>query len=122
MKNFIKYFLLSSIIVASSANAGEVDVVAVKHQCNQSKICSFDVTLKHNDTSWDHYADKYDILTPNRKVLATRVLLHPHVEEQPFTRSISGVKIPAGVTSVIVRGHDKVHGYGGKELVVNLAK
>jgi len=55
-------------------------------------------------------------------VLATRTLLHPHENEQPFTRSLSGVRIPDGVTEVIVRAHDKVHGYGGAEMRVTVAR
>jgi len=115
MKHLIKLLILFSI----SLYAGKVDVEAVKYSCNQDMICAFSVTLKHNDTGWKQYADKYDIVA-NGKIIATRVLLHPHVDEQPFTRSISNVKIPKGVKSVLVRGHDLVHGYGGKELRVSL--
>ena len=53
-------------------------------------------------------------------MIATRKLLHPHTDEQPFTRSLDGVKIPDGVTRVRIRGHDKVHGYGGAEMTVML--
>ena len=41
-----------------------------------------------------------------------RVLLHPHVDEQPFTRSLSGVAIPSDVEQVTVRAHDNVDGWG----------
>ena len=115
MKNLIKLFILFAV----SLYAGKVDVMAVKHDCNKDMVCTFSVTLKHNDTGWKHYADKYDIIA-NGKIIATRVLFHPHVDEQPFTRSISNVKIPQGVKFVLVRGHDLVHGYGGKELRVSL--
>jgi hypothetical protein len=54
--------------------------------------------------------------------LGTRVLYHPHVDEQPFTRSLGGVRIPAEVTSVILRAHDSVHGAGGREVVVELPR
>jgi hypothetical protein len=67
------------------------------------------------------------VLTPDGTVLKpdlespfTRLLLHPHVEEQPFTRSQSGIVIPEGVTRVRVRAHDLVDGYGGHEVVVDL--
>jgi hypothetical protein len=49
-----------------------------------------------------------------------RTLHHPHVEEQPFTRSLSGVRVPAGVDQVSVRARDSVHGYGGETVTVNL--
>ncbi len=62
------------------------------------------------------------MVAPDGAVLGTRVLLHPHETEQPFTRSLGGVKIPQGVRQVTLRAHDRVHGYGGKELTVELSK
>jgi hypothetical protein len=53
-------------------------------------------------------------------VLGTRNLAHPHVDEQPFTRSATGVVIPEDVRSVTVRANDSVHGYGGAEILVEL--
>ena len=100
--------------------AGEVDVVAVKAKLNASGSYRFDVTLRHADQGWDHYADKWEVLTVDGKLLVRRVLLHPHVNEQPFTRSLGGVKIPNGINSVIVRGHDKIHASGGMDMKVKL--
>jgi hypothetical protein len=48
--------------------------------------------------------------------------LHPHENEQPFTRSLTGVAIPDGVTEVTIRAHDSVDGYGGKEFTVALPR
>ncbi len=59
-------------------------------------------------------------LIPDGEVIATRVLAHPHDNEQPFTRSLGGVRIPAGLAKVRVRAHDKVHGYGGNEIDVDM--
>ena len=50
----------------------------------------------------------------------TRLLLHPHENEQPFTRSQSGIVVPDGVTTVTVRAHDLVDGFGGREISVDL--
>ena len=61
------------------------------------------------------------MLTPAGEIIATRTLHHPHVDEQPFSRSLSGVKIPDAVKQVVVRGHDSVHGYGGEEQRVDLS-
>jgi hypothetical protein len=98
--------------------AGTTDVVKVRVQCTH--VCTFSVTLKHADTGWDHYADKWEVLAPDGTVIGTRVLYHPHVNEQPFTRSLSGVKIPEGINEVTVRGKDSVHGFGGIEKQVKL--
>ena len=80
------------------------------------------MTLRHGDEGWDHYADRWDIVGPDGTVYGKRVLAHPHVNEQPFTRSLSGVVIPDNLVSVVVRGHDLVHGLGGKELQVDLPR
>jgi hypothetical protein len=76
--------------------------------------------VQHDDKGWDHYANQWEVLGPEGKVLGTRVLYHPHVDEQPFTRSLSGVKVPEGVSTVTLRARDSVHGYGGKELAMDL--
>ncbi|HCP82005.1 MAG TPA: hypothetical protein DIT67_10590 [Octadecabacter sp.] len=70
----------------------------------------FDVTLSHPDTGWDHYADGWRIELADGTILGTRVLAHPHVEEQPFTRS-SQIAVPEGVDTVFVRTSDHVDGW-----------
>jgi len=112
--------ILMLALAAPLAWAGEADVVDVKVECRSD--CTFNVTVRHADTGWDHYADQWEILTPDRKLIAKRVLYHPHVNEQPFTRSLSGVRIPPGIDRVIVRARDKVHLYGGREMTVDLPK
>jgi hypothetical protein len=102
------------------ALAGKADVVAVKVSRQTGGSYAFDVTIKSDDRGWNKYADKWEVLAPDGKVLGTRVLLHPHEDEQPFTRSLSGVRIPADVKAVKVRAHDKVEGFGGKEMTVTL--
>ena len=100
-----------------SAYAGPADVVGVKISKTAPNTYRFDVTVKHGDEGWDHYADRWDVVSPDGTVLGTRILHHPHVEEQPFTRS-DVIKVPDGVTSVTVRAGDKVHGLGGAEMTV----
>ena len=96
------------------------DVLFVRARLQADGTWSFDVTVQHEDTGWEHYADRWEVLSPDGQVLATRVLTHPHVNEQPFTRSQSGIVIPEGITQVRVRAHDLVDGYGGREVVVDL--
>lgn len=110
------------LIGAGSARAGEADVVAVEAAEEGAGTWRFEVTVAHADAGWDHYADKWEVLASDGRVLATRVLLHPHVGEQPFTRSLGGVAIPAEIERVILRAHDSVHGLGGAEMTVELAR
>ena len=79
-----------------------------------------EVTVRHTDEGWDHYADGWEVLTEDGQVLGHRKLYHPHIDEQPFTRSLGGVEIPQGVHRVIVRAHDREHGWGGQEMAVDI--
>ncbi|PCJ74508.1 MAG: hypothetical protein COA53_09035 [Rhodobacteraceae bacterium] len=74
----------------------------------------FDVSILHADTGWEHYADGWGVYTIDGIELGYRTLVHPHVNEQPFTRSLSGVTIPAGTTEISIIPHDLVHGDGPK--------
>ena len=107
-------------ICAGPVAAGEADVVDVVATKQGGDRYEFSVTLRHADEGWDHYADAWEVLSLDRKALGTRTLYHPHVNEQPFTRSLSGVAVGAGTTVVIIRAHDKAHGYGGREMRVKL--
>jgi hypothetical protein len=80
----------------------------------------FVVSVRHDDSGWDHYADRWEIVAPDGSVLATRPLRHPHVGEQPFTRDLPGVTIPKDTRRVTVRAHDSQHGFGGREVTVEL--
>ena len=101
-----------TVWTAAPAFAGSADVVAVRVAETGPGLYRFDVTVRHPDTGWDHYADKWEIVAPDGRVLATRTLLHPHVEEQPFTRSLGGVRLPDTVGRVTIRAHDNVDGFG----------
>ena len=83
------------------------DVRAVK----TGATWTFDVTVRHPDTGWDHYADGWRVLDMDGAELGMRVLHHPHVDEQPFTRSLSGVAIPEGTTQVQIEARCSVDGW-----------
>lgn len=121
MKTIRRILVLILLLLPALVFAGEADVVKVEVGKSGSSY-DFNVTVQHSDEGWQHYADKWDIIGPDGQVLATRVLHHPHVNEQPFTRSLSGVAIDVGTRSIIVRAHDLVHGYGGKEMVVEMPR
>ncbi|WP_422366689.1 hypothetical protein [Pelagibius sp.] len=106
----------------TTALAGEADVIAVEAVQEGDNTWRFSVTVRHADEGWDHYADRWQVVAPDGTVLGTRVLLHPHENEQPFTRSLGGVVIPEGVDQVVVRAHDSVHGDGGAEIQVKLKR
>ena len=117
----LKHLILAATLglASGAATAGEADVVGVEVSKSGESSYRFDVTVAHGDEGWDHYADAWDVVAPDGTVLGTRVLAHPHENEQPFTRSTT-VTIPDGITEVTIRAKDSVHDYGGAEVTVTL--
>ena len=108
MKRTILLWFLSAF--ATPAFADDPHVMDVRIE-KAGMLWNIHVTVSHPDTGWDHYADGWRILDKDGNILAERELMHPHVEEQPFTRSISGVVLPDGTREVFVRTHCSVHGW-----------
>ncbi|MEM6410540.1 MAG: hypothetical protein AAF683_03285 [Pseudomonadota bacterium] len=116
----IRLFILifCFLMLAVTSTAGEADVLSVDIRLGADGAYTIFVEVEHADDGWDHYADAWEVVAPDGTVLATRILAHPHVNEQPFIRSLSGVEIPDDIQEVRVRGRDLVHEYGGKEISV----
>ncbi len=102
--------------------AGEVSVEHARFVAQQSGVWSVSVTLRHADVGWKHYANAWRVVAADGTVLGTRTLYHPHDDEQPFTRSLNGVNVPAGLNRIFVEAHDKVHGWSADRLEVDLGK
>jgi hypothetical protein len=80
----------------------------------------FSVTLFHDDDGEaPAFADAWLVEDLQGNVLGRRELLHSH-GTQPFTRSHT-ISIPEAVNTVLVKGHDMIHGFGGQAMQVNLA-
>ena len=109
-------------IYIGSLSAGEVEILGVEVRRTGGSSYHFDVTLRHGDTGWEHYADAWEILSPEGSILGRRVLYHPHVEEQPFTRSLGPVEIPDDSNHVLIRARDKVHGCSDQYFRVDLPR
>ena len=60
--------LAAGICGGVPAKAGEADVVGVEARREGPGRWRFDVTVRHDDTGWDHYADKWDVVGPDGKV------------------------------------------------------
>ncbi len=138
-----KLFVLSSLFLA----CGEEDVVDAPPANVQSKknsvgdanvtsvfareeadgLWTFHVSVEHEDVNWYDFADGWDVVLPDGTSLKshhyaefTHKLRHPHVHEQPFTRTQNEIAIPEGTKQVTVRAHDKKDGWGGQEIEVLL--
>lgn len=111
----IVYALLFSTLVS----AGEVNIEFAKFY-KKEVSWKVDVTLKHTDEGWDHYANIWRIVDENGALLGQRILAHPHDQEQPFTRSLGFVRIPATTTVVYIEASDLVHGWSKQRVRVDL--
>jgi hypothetical protein len=127
----VKYLLTSSLLLFAAGLSGEtpeatgsLDYAQVIHvkAAAEGNTWTFYVTVRHNDEGWDHYADKWQVVDPeNGTLIAERVLMHPHDNEQPFARSKGGIEIPPDITKVAVRAGCNVHGFGGNQIIVDLS-
>lgn len=116
--------LLATILLATTlyntANADDVKIIAANFYNDGGDHWSVKVTLQHSDTGWDHYADSWRIVDNDGNLLGNRMLHHPHVNEQPFTRGLSGIKIPKETTTIYIEAHDKIHGWTQNRQEVDL--
>ena len=111
--------LLSVLIVSPNMSlSADVqrfpDVVAVKVRQAGANTFDFDVTVSSPYDTPQRYADAFRVTGRDGTVFGERKLLHDHAGEQPFTRDLYGVAIPAGIKTVTVQARDRKYGYGGK--------
>ncbi len=119
MKQLMLLIMSGLLLVSVVVQAGDVEIKNV-YLNQQGSTWRADVTLKHDDSGWEHYADAWRLVDPSGKLLGTRVLYHPHVNEQPFTRSLGSINIPAGTDIIFVEAHDKKHGWSPQRVKVDL--
>jgi len=134
----VSILLLASVLAgcASLPGAGEAttttpgqaspqqypDVVSVDVDVEGDGTYRFEATISSPYDSPERYADAWRILAPDGTQLSIRELLHDHANEQPFTRSLSGVELPAGIETVTVEGRDLEYGWGGATVDVDVSE
>lgn len=112
--------LLVSGLMMNGIQAEPADVLDVEVNDHGDNRFTFNVTVQHADTGWDHYADAWVIFTTDGKYLTARNLQHPHVAEQPFTRNLPNVPLPENINQVVIRAHCSKDGFAGREIIVQL--
>ena len=120
MKMKIFCFILLSVFTNVAFSDNVIIEFAKLHK--QVGGWNISVTLKHKDSGWNHYANAWQVVDEKNQLLGKRVLLHPHVNEQPFTRSLYSVKIPADVKVIFIEATDLVHGLSSDRLRIDLSK
>ncbi len=120
MKTITILALLMTLSINVPVTASETFIEGVKSVRNSNGSYNFSVTLKHADKSWDHYANFWQVQSLDGKVLAKRVLHHPHVNEQPFTRSLNNIKLPKNIKQVEIVAGCNLDGVNSKKTRVKL--
>ncbi len=128
----MRWIVLSALILVMACGKSSPSPIAAPEVCadvieavverQADGVFRFDVTVRSSDTGWEKYADAWEVRAPDGSVLGTRLLTHPHVDEQPFTRSLSGVAIPDGIGEVEVAARDLVEGFCGKTRQISLPR
>ena len=114
-----KYLALISLLFTTSIYANDVEIVNVV-LTSQTGTWRADVTLKHADTGWNHYADAWRLVDEAGNEIGKRTLYHPHVNEQPFTRSLSSFQINSNIKVIFVEAHDLKHGWSPNKVKIDL--
>lgn len=100
-----------ALLLAAPAAANPPEVVAATATAGTAGRWTISVTLRHPDTGWDHYASGWEVLAPDGTRLGYRELSHPHVDEQPFTRSLDDLTIPGALDFVLIRPRCTLDGW-----------
>ncbi|MBF9043531.1 hypothetical protein HKCCE4037_09340 [Rhodobacterales bacterium HKCCE4037] len=111
--------LIALLLLTLPAHADPAEIVGIEAARNPDGW-RFAVTITHADTGWDDYADGWRVELADGTIVGERPLAHPHVDEQPFTRSTSGVAIPEGTMQVFIRTRTSVEGWAETTTIFDL--
>ncbi len=95
-------------------------VLGLRYQRVTENTYTFHTTVRHRDEGWDHYANVWRVVTADDSSEVSngeRILLHPHDNEQPFTRSQAGVTAKG---TIRIEAADNIHGLGGSAIYLDL--
>lgn len=116
---------VAGINMAAAQSAGLMNqkfpnVIDVRVHARSDSRFDFDATISSPYDTPQRYADAFRVMSTDGVQFGERTLFHDHASEQPFTRDLYGVAIPAGINTVVIQARDKKYGYGGKTLHVTL--
>ena len=116
---------IAAVNIAPAHCAGQAiqkypDVIDVRVHARNDGRFDFDATISSPYDTPQRYADAFRVMSPDGVQFGERTLFHDHASEQPFTRDLYGVAIPAGIKTVVIQARDRQYGYGGKTLHVTL--
>ena len=117
IKHLLVLLTLSFLCAPAAADDASIKAVEVRYD---GTAWAFFVTLEHGDIGWYDYADGWRVVAEDGTEFGMRALLHPHVDEQPFTRSLANIVIPHGTARVFVEARTITDGWGSVRFAVDL--
>ncbi len=102
----------TTALTPTAVSTATADVVSIEVQ-GQPGVYTFSVGIESPDLGCEQYVDWWEIVSDDGALIYRRILLHSHVDEQPFRRSGGPVDVAPG-TTVWVRAHMNPGGYGGQ--------
>jgi len=114
--------VLAVSCMTGTVQASEATVVAVEMTEQAPQSWQVAVSVLHDDSGWEHYADKWRVVDEQGKLLAERTMLHPHVDEQPFTRSLDSVVISKAIGVVYIEVHDTQSAWASQRVELDLSQ
>lgn len=108
------------VVYSSFSFASEAEIIKAKAEFTSAQKFNISVTLKHADEGWEHFANAWRVYSSDGKLIGERVLHHPHVKEQPFTRTLLGLSIPSDVSEIKIVPVCSVTGESKKGYTIKL--
>lgn len=111
-----------ALVFAGTATFADAPKAIAAHATQSDGVWTIAVTIDHSDSGWDHYAKGWAVLAPDGSRIGYRELTHPHVDEMPFTRSLSGLKIPDDIAFVTIRPKCSLVGWAAEGVKLELVR
>ena len=94
---FTLIVFFSNLCIASDAK-----IIKASAELTSAKKFNISVTVEHADEGWDHFANAWRVFSTEGELIGERALHHPHVKEQPFTRTLLGLEVPSDLNEVVI--------------------
>lgn len=111
----------TAIIVGGKPANGDLANIISVEVSGEEGAYQFSVGISSRDEGCDQYADWWEVFNLGGELIYRRILLHSHVDEQPFVRGGGPVNISSDAV-VWVRAHMHPAGYGGLAMKGSVAQ